>query len=459
MQKPRLFLLGSILFAFAFAFGVQAAEPATDRTVVIISLDGLAHFYLDDPKADMPTLRALATEGSRAEKMRAVIPTVTWPNHTSIVTGVRPGRHGVLGNSLFERDKGASVALIWDPLLDKDQIIKVPTIYDAAKKAGLKTAAVTWPGSRNARALDWTVPCVNKSDLFIQYSTPSLLPELKAAGIPYEDEALGFKAGHGEERDLNHVRIFNHILRQHRPNLALLHILEVDHVEHAHGPQSPEAYAAVKFADGCVRQVVDELKTSFPGKATLFIVSDHGFRRYSQLVQPNVTLRKAGLLASDGKKITTASVRAAGQGGSTMLYVLDADKREALVRQTANLFENAEGIESVIRPERFAEYGLSLPSQDPHAPDLILSAKDGYMFSDSLAGDLDVTPKAEERGTHGYDPNVPALHATFIAWGYGIQAGRKIPTMANIDVAPTAATLLGISLPDAEGQPLRSILK
>ena len=391
--------------------------------------------------------------------MRAVLPTVTWPNHTSIVTGVRPALHGVLGNSLFDREKAASIPLIWDPLLDKDQIIKAPTIYDVAKQAGLKTAAVTWPGSRNAKSLDWTVPCVNKSDLFIQYATPALLPELKAAGIPYEDEALGFKPGHGEERDRNHVRIFNHILRQHRPNLALLHILEVDHVEHAHGPQSPEAYEAVKFADSCVHDVLEELKTDFPGKATLFVVSDHGFRRYSQLIQPNVVLRKEGLLTGDGTKIVAAQARTASQGGSTMLYVIDMAHRDELVGRCAALFEKTEGVEKVIRPEQFGEYGFPLPSQDPHAPDLVLSAQEGYMFSDSLAGDLVITPKGEEKGTHGYDPMAPALHATFVAWGDGIKPGIKIPTMRNVDVAPTFAALLGLTMPGVEGEVLHDILK
>ncbi len=455
MRKSLLFLA----LLLASQFPVPAAAPATDRTVVIISLDGLAHFYLDDPKAEMPTLRALAAEGARAGKMRAVLPTVTWPNHTSIVTGVRPALHGVLGNTLFDREKQTSTALIWDPLLDKDQIINVPTIYDVAKQAGLTTAAVTWPGSRNAKSLDWTVPCVNKSDLFIQYATPALLPELKTAGIPYENEANGFKAGHGEERDRNHVRIFNHILHTYRPQLALLHILEVDHVEHAHGPQSPEAYAAVKFADSCVQEVVDELKKDFPGKATLIVVSDHGFRRYSQAVQPNVVLRKAGLLTTEGSKIVSAQVRSVTQGGSAGIYILDAARREELLAKALGLLEKTEGIENVIRPGQFAEYGYPLPTQDPHAPDFIISAQAGYTLSDSLDGDLVVTPKMEERGTHGYDPKNDALHATFIAWGSGIKPGVKIPFMRNIDVAPTVAELLHLTMPGVEGEPLREILQ
>ena len=126
-----------------------------------------------------------------------------------------------------------------------------------------------------------------------------------------------------------------------------------------------------------------------------------------------------------------------------MLYVLDRDHRDELVKKCATLFETAERIEKVIRPEQFADYGFPLPAQDPHAPDLVLSAKEGYMFSDSLTGDLAITPKDEEKGAHGYDPLVPALHATFIAWGDGIQPGGKLGTIRNIDVAPTGTNCWG----------------
>src|SRR3954471_14028150 len=101
-----------------------AADP--DRIVVLMSIDGLANFYMDDPAAEMPMIRRLAAEGARAASMRASDPTVTWPNHTTLVTGVSPARHGVVGNNYLDRAKGEKVTLIWDPVLDKDEIVKVP---------------------------------------------------------------------------------------------------------------------------------------------------------------------------------------------------------------------------------------------------------------------------------------------------------------------------------------------
>jgi predicted AlkP superfamily pyrophosphatase or phosphodiesterase len=241
LMKTSFFLLFAVLAAASLP--AVALEPAADRVVVVISVDGLAHYYLDDPKAEMPTIRALAAEGARAERMKCSLPTVTWPNHTTLVTGVEPAKHGVIGNNYFDRAQNKVVQLIVDPLFNKDEIVKVPTIYDLAKTAGLKTAAIIWPASRGAKTLDWTVPDVATNALWNQYGTPALLEESRAANIPVEKQEEWCKNGDGMDRDRMYVRMLNLVFRIHRPNLALLHIVDVDHVEHAHGPQCPEAYA------------------------------------------------------------------------------------------------------------------------------------------------------------------------------------------------------------------------
>lgn len=449
------------LLAVIFAtLPVYALEPAADRIVVLISVDGLAHYYFDDPKAEMPMIRQMAAEGARAEMMKCSMPTVTWPNHTTLVTGVHPGRHGVIGNNYYDRANGKVVPLIPDPLFDKDEIVKVPTIYDVAKAAGLRTAAIIWPATRGAKTLDWTVPDVFDDKLFQGYATPSLLAEWTEAGIPFEKQQEWCKTGRGEERDRMYVQMLNHIVRKHRPNLALLHLVEVDHVEHAKGPQSPEAYAAVKFADDRVREVWDELQKSFPGKATLIVSSDHGFFPFWQLIQPNVLLRNESLVTSEGTKATGGAVRVLSQGGGCFLYVLDDAKREETLARLEKLFVGAEGIDLVIMPKDFLKYGLADPRKNPHMADMVLSAKSGYSFSDSLAGGVAVTLKTEEmKGAHGYDPNQPGLHATFVAWGAGIEPGGKLGTVSNTDVAPTIAELLGLRMRDVEGQVLSGILK
>src|SRR5262249_50277750 len=147
-------------------------------------------------------------------------PTVTWPNHTTLVTGVSPARHGVVGNNYFDRVKGEKVALIWDPVFDKDEIVKVPTIYDLAKAAGLKTAAIHWPASRNAKSLDWTSPDVGKAELVSKYTTPELIVQCKdmKCEIIYGNEGKTIERTESIAEDDMWTRIFNMILEKHRPN-------------------------------------------------------------------------------------------------------------------------------------------------------------------------------------------------------------------------------------------------
>jgi predicted AlkP superfamily pyrophosphatase or phosphodiesterase len=438
---------------------LRALPPAEDRIVVLISVDGTAQYYLDDPKAEIPNIRRLAEEGGRAEMMKASMPTVTWPNHTTLVTGVNPAKHGVMGNSYLERDKGTVMTLLADPVLNKDEIVKSPTIYDIAKQAGLRTAAITWPASRGAKTLDWTVPDVATKALYDQFITPELIKEFNEQGIPWEQQEQWWKDGKGRSRDRMYTQMLIHTIRHHRPNVALLHLVEVDHVEHSHGPQSAEAYAALKFEDERVGEIEQELKHDFPGKATLIVTADHGFFPYQQQVQPNVLLRKEGLLKALAGKITGGQVRALSQGGASFIYVLDKDNREALIKTVAEKFKGVEGVQAVVTPENFAKYGVGDPLKDSRLPDLMLSAKKGYSFSDTAGGDDVVTAKsAEVKGSHGYDPNEPMMHAIFVAWGAGIKPGAKLGVIANTDVAPTMAELLGLKMPDSDGKVLDALL-
>jgi predicted AlkP superfamily pyrophosphatase or phosphodiesterase len=354
-----------------------------------MSIDGLANFYMDDPSAEMPTIRKLAAAGARAAGMRASDPTVTWPNHTTLVTGVTPAKHGVVGNNYWDRAKGEKVTLIWDPVYDKDEIVKFPTIYDLAKAAGLKTAAIRWPATRNAKSLDWTVPDVGKAELVSKYTTPELLDECKAEGfdIVFGDEGKTVSSAESIQKDEMWTKVFNSVVHKHRPSLALLHVVAVDHTEHSDGPRSSGAYEAIKAADGQVKQVWEQLQKDFPGKATLVVVSDHGFSLNKKKVVPAVTLEKAGLVKIREGRVTGGAVQVLNQGGSAMVYVADDADREDVIKRTKKAFEGVEGVAKVVGPDEFAEYGIADARRDRHAPDMLIEAKIGYYFGDTAAGE------------------------------------------------------------------------
>lgn len=456
MRKFMLLAAVCLLAKDVFIFDTAAAVD-TNRVVVMISIDGLAGYYLDDPKADVPTLRELASAGARASMMKAVTPTVTWPNHTTLVTGDYPARHGVVGNNYFDRATSKKMVLISDPVFDKDEIVKVPTIYDVAKAAGLTTAAIRWPATRNAKTLDWTLPDVRTEELYMKYTTPELLKECEAAHIPIikKSQAAAFEAD--ESKDAAHTRAFNLILHQHHPGLALLHVIDVDHTEHLKGPRSKEAYEAVHEADGYVREVWGELQRDYPGRATLIVVSDHGFSPIKKMILPNVLLAKAGLKFS-GKKAGESAVNLVTQGGSAFVYVKDEANRSAVLARVREALRDLAGISKIVDYREFKDYGVADPKVDPHAPDMILFAEEGCSFGDTAAGALPFNEKPERKGSHGHEASLPDLHATFVAWGAGIKAGANLGEIKNIDVAPTIAKLLGVELPDTDGKPLAAAL-
>jgi predicted AlkP superfamily pyrophosphatase or phosphodiesterase len=450
-------LIAALIFAPRPSSGAPAAD--TGRAVVLISVDGLAAFYFDDPRAEMPTIRAIAKAGASATRMKASAPTVTWPNHTTLVTGVTPSKHGVVGNDYFDRAQRRPVILISDPEIDKELLVRVPTLYDLAKARGLSTAAIRWPATRNAKALDWTLPDCFSDDLLHRFTTPALMAECKQAGIWVPSDVVRY--GQRELRVVSDdmcMRVFNFILRTHRPGLALLHLTHVDSVEHSKGPRTPEAYAAIKAADEQVRTVWEEVQRDYPGRATLVIVSDHGFSPVERLVLPNVSLRDAGLVEVKAGKATGGAVHVVGQGGAALVYVVDNLHRESVIKKVEQMFAGAEGIGDIAGPQELKLHGIARPQDDPRAPDLVLFAREGYSFDESASGSAATIARRELRGSHGHDENLPCMYATFIAWGSGIKPQTRLGEIRNADVAPTIARLLDLPLTGADGKVLSAAL-
>jgi predicted AlkP superfamily pyrophosphatase or phosphodiesterase len=455
----------SLVIAFgAVAFGPTGPSHAadTDRHVVLISVDGLAHYYFDDPKADMPTIRRLAAEGAHARHMTTSLPTVTWPNHTTLVTGVHPGKHGVIGNDFFDRKEQKVVAYIPDPVFNKDEIVKSPTIYDVAHDAGMTTAGICWPASRGAKTWDWTIPDVFDQATFEQYSTPSLLAECREAGIPFEKQNEWCKAGNAGKpmRDWMYTNLACHIIRKHKPRLMCLHLMSVDGLQHGYGSKTPEAYWAINDSDNRVRQVVQAVEDAgLKDKTTFVVTADHGFITYKKRIQPNVLLKKEGLIkAALGNKVTERRVWCHAQGVA-YIYILDQANRDALLKDLTPKLAALEGIEEVIEEKDFAKYGLETAAKDPRMPDLILSPKDGYTIGADVGGEEVVVSAGDPKGAHGYSPSNALMDASFVISGAGIKKGVVLEKIANIDVAPTMAKLLGAEMKSADGRVLTEVLK
>ncbi|HPU05582.1 MAG TPA: ectonucleotide pyrophosphatase/phosphodiesterase [Thermogutta sp.] len=456
-RRNFVLVLGVLAWLGLPNWGLAASEvPYKDRTVILVSIDGLANFYLDDPRADIPTIRRLAAEGARADAMVTVFPSVTWCAHATLSTGVWPNRHGVLANDYIDRNTKQKVTLLCDPVFDKDQILQTPTIYDVAHAAGLVTAGVLWPVTRNARTLHFSAPDMPGDTAWSDFGTPAWIQELKAAGLPVDSHGRWCReAGGGVPRDWLYVRMARQLLLQHQPNLIMIHLVEPDHVQHRTGPRSDDAYWCASYSDDRIRDLVEAIASSPRAKSTyLVIVSDHGFFPFEKVIQPNVLLRQAGLISVNDGKPVPEKAWCMSQGGAAGIYIFDTQQRDQLMEQLRQAFQSVEGIQAVLTGKEVEALGQKTAQADPRCPDIWLAAEKGYSFSETTTGDEVVTTRSGLGGTHGYLPDQPDMWAMCVIWGPGIKPGTRLGKVQIVDIAPTIATLLGVELPDADGRAL-----
>ena len=433
-SRISLTKLAIALAALAGLYGPAFAQaPAKERMVIVISLDGFPAYALDDPKLPIPTLRRLMQSGVSA-RMGTVNPTVTWPNHTSMVTGVRGDEHGLLANGTISKT-GAWPPVKVDPTIEKEKMVHVPTVYDAAYQAGLSTAQVDWVAINKAPTITWAFGEQASAEGPVERE---MIDKRVIAAADIEN----FDKSNILFRDQIWTRAAVYLIREHKPNLLLFHLLSLDSVHHQFGPKTLAATAAFAFLDGCVDRVVEAVGAAGMTERTTFIVvSDHGFKRYTKQIRPLVALAASGL--SDKAYVLA-------EGGTAYVY-FDKSQAAALTPKVMQALSGVEGIDRIIGPDGFAALGLPQPERDPEMGQLLLTAKDGYAFSGAMGGPV-TAAVPQQGGSHGYLASDPDMDAIFIASGYGVRGGGKLDKVANIDVASTIAKLLGVALPTAKGK-------
>jgi predicted AlkP superfamily pyrophosphatase or phosphodiesterase len=445
-----------VLVALCGSLGLVAQRgPATGAAnhVVIITLDGFAGWALEDPYLPVPTLRRLAARGAVAKGMRSVNPTVTWPNHTAIVTGVTAAKHGVLFNGILVRDPGVPPRV--EPWRDKKEMVRVPTLYDVVHEKGMTTAQVDWVAILNAPTISWEFPERPERP----EAKPEIGREMVKAGEISQSDLAAFASRNIVWRDEIWTAGGVHILRQHRPNLLLFHLLALDSMQHRYGPRTPAAMVTMAHLDSQVAKIVKTLEdTGMMARTTIFILSDHGFKTVKKQILPNAALLQAGLLKVEGGKITQTQAYVVPEGGTALVYVTAPDPAGDILARVKQAIAGLEGIDTIVEPADYAKYGLPQPVDNPQMGALFLTAKGGYAFA-AAAGEKTVIDAPEgSLGAHGYVATDPDLQALFIASGRGIKPGVTLGTVENIDIAPTAAKLLGVDLKNVDGKVLTDIL-
>jgi predicted AlkP superfamily pyrophosphatase or phosphodiesterase len=428
----------------------------------MISIDGMKPEYVtqaDQHHLRIPTLRRILAEGAHAEGVIGVFPTVTYPSHTTLVTGVWPAVHGIFNNTRFDPQRTFDGAWYWYA----DQI-KVPTLYTAAHAAGLSTASVSWPVTVDSSAIDFLIPeywrgnspagPTNSDDRFMMnaVSRPDGEVDRIAArtSTPYmmgNDTTLA-----GDEI---RTRFSLDILAQHKPVFMTIHLSSLDEEEHLHGPFSPEANADLEGLDAMVGRLVARELANDPG-AAIVIVSDHGFANVDHATNLYVPFLEAGLIEAAKSPAGNPEVKSwkaepwlAGGMAAILLHdPTDTATRDQVAALLTKLATDPDsGIEAILDPSTVAALGGF-----PDAA-FVVTLKPGYATGAALSGPL-VTPMPG-RGTHGYNPaTTPQMHASFFITGEGIAKAKDLGIIDMRQIAPTLAQLLGIPLPTAAHPPL-----
>lgn len=441
----------AILGALVLAAVPLAAQPRADH-VVLVSVDGFRpDFYLPGSSWPAPNIQQMARDGAHAEGVHGVFPSVTYPSHTTIVTGALPARHGVYYNRPFE-PAGQTGHWYWH-----ESAIQVPTLWDAVRAAGRETAAISWPVTVGA-PIDLLVPEVYSLDPNVdrllpmrEGSTPGLWQEL-------EREATGrlnlrnYSSSY-ITRDDTTGAIAAYVLETHRPALMALHLISTDRFQHEQGRESDVARRAVAGADRAIGAIRDAAERAGILDRTAFVITgDHGFVDLHTQVMPNVWLAEAGLHGTEPDRGTWRATFHA-TSGAAFLHLNDRadDAATAAVRDIlAALPASIHRLFRVVERDELDAIGAA-----PNAP-FALTGTLGVRFGSDASGD---PVRPTDGGTHGFFPtDFPEILTGFVGWGAGFERGRTAHRMGLTDIADLIALLLRVDFESPDGAPPLGVL-
>jgi predicted AlkP superfamily pyrophosphatase or phosphodiesterase len=399
----RLLALSVLLLSAAGA----SAEP--DPVVIVLSWDGVRHDY--PGRAELPGLGRMAREGMRAERLIPVFPASTFPNHVSLATGVPVDVHGIVANTFLDRERGR-----FSYENDASWIESEP-LWVSAERQGVRAAVFFWVGSET----DWR-------------------------GTGATHRVAPFDSSVGEKEKVDRILAWLDLPESQRPQLVMSWWHGTDFWGHEKGPDSERTFAQLRSQDAELERLLKELDARHAwGHTTLLVISDHGMVSVSEMLDPEEILESAGIRA-----------RVVNAGALAHVFLDDPGEKAAALQQ----LRTVEGVR--VYP------GESLPQRlryrhPRRVGDLVALTAPPRVFGDpwSVRGIIfrAVALAGGQRGAHGYDPaEHPEMAGIFLALGRGVPRGARIGPVSALDLAPTAARLLGIDPPPrCEGEAIATI--
>lgn len=386
--------------------GPAAGTPPPGPIVLLISFDGYRWDYPELHGA--PALLALAGEGVRAQELVPSFPSKTYPNHYTLVTGLRPEHHGIVANSMWDPEWKAGFSLADRSAVEDGRWWEGEPIWVTAERRGLVTASSFWPGSEAA----------------IGGVRPTYWGR-------YDDTVP-------DEKRVDDVLAWLDLPAEKRPRLITLYFDEPDGGGHAFGPNSPQAGAAVAHVDALLARLRAGVAARGLGDSVDWIVvSDHGMTP----VDAGKAIVLADFVDLAGVAIDDLSVFG--------LLRPQPGTEDSIVRGLTGAHPHLHAARKGAMPER-----LHFRAHR-RIPEIVVWADPGWTIYGTRADLAAALAKSDPpRGAHGYDPAERDMHGIFVAAGPSFKKGISTPPLDNVDVYPLLARLLGVPPAPNDGNPV-----
>lgn len=428
------------------------------KYMIIISFDAVSSEDLE-VLSTYPNFKSIIEKGSVIKSVQSINPTLTYPVHTTIVTGKYPMNHGIVDNTIF---KAGDLNPNWYWCR---KYIKGDTIYDLAKKKGLKTCSLLWPVTAKSN-IDYNLP-----EIFPVKKYHNQIMMSMFAGSLFYQLKLEKKFGHIRKGisqpalDDFVLECTKYTIKNYAPNLMMIHFTDTDTNKHLYGFRGKEISNTLKRHDRRLGEIIKTLKEKeIYEDSDLVLLGDHSALNSYHIIKLNRLFISRGFIKVNKNKILAYDCICKSLDGSCYIYLKDKNN-ESLKTEIYKLLNDFKAkndvIDSILTEEEIIETGAS------RGASFMLDAKKGYYFVDDFNGkiiesikDKDVgNVKHRYKGIHGYSPLKEKYETFFVGYGKDFKEGVVLDRGEIINHGPTLAKILGVELKDADGKAVDEILK
>lgn len=420
-----------------------------NKYVIVISFDAVSEEDLEF-LSKQPNFSKLIKNGALIKNVESVYPSLTYPAHATIVTGKYPKNHGVINNTVLDF-KNDNPDWYW-----YRKYIKGDTIFDLAEKSGMKTCSILWPVTARSK-ITYNMPEIFCTKRYDNQILKSALAGSKIYQVNM-NKKFGYLRQGMEEPYLDNfaTEVAKKTIRELKPNLILLHLIDSDSQKHKYGIENKEVIESLKRHDERLGEIIESLKLAgIYEDSTIIALGDHSQINVNNVIKLNSILMKNDLINVNGNKIKSYKAIAKSCDGSSYIYLKNKNDVETrkkvrdILNELKNKYSNV--IEDVYNNEEIKNLGADINAS------FMIEAKRGYYFIDDFLGEaievIDESSKIKHklRASHGYLPSRDNYKTFFIAYGKTIKKGVVLEKGKLINHGPTIAKILDIDLRDCDG--------